>query len=422
MSHLDPRLKVSSVDCVSVDLPYKPLPAIYMASHWGVNFRRRRHVCRLTLSNGVVGFGEGGVSHSTLSEVIRRSTADLLWDDSVGAGLQMALFDAVGKTREVPVHRLLGERCRDRMRVAWTSFPMPPDAWKAECQEAVQLGYNYFRGKAWPWFDLREQYKAALSAAEDISFGFDFNSWLLTRDRARDYLQSLEATGNVYMFEEPLPTGDISGNRHLRTSISAPLVLHWEQGAIETASEEETCDALVVGGGAKEILTAGKTLAAASRPFFLEVVGSGLTTAYCAHFASVLSHATLPAVNLSHVFATDLIEPGCVVENGYVKVPEGPGLGVSINEESLERYRIEPGQHGTSNGDGKLFALRWSSSSVSYYAKIRQCKRDLLLGEIPGFAPGVPMEEIPDDGTPEWARLQARAAEHPVHDGKVPAP
>ena len=36
--------------------------------------------------------------------------ADLLWDDSLGAGLQQALFDVVGKALGVPVHRLMGFR------------------------------------------------------------------------------------------------------------------------------------------------------------------------------------------------------------------------------------------------------------------------------------------------------------------------
>ena len=47
------------------------------------------------------------------------SAAELLWEDGLGAGLQMALFDLVGRIAEVPVHRLLGARVRDATPISW---------------------------------------------------------------------------------------------------------------------------------------------------------------------------------------------------------------------------------------------------------------------------------------------------------------
>ena len=71
-----------------------------------------------TDSAGIVGWGEtiqnytwGRVKDE--ERVIGKAPAETMWDDSLGAGLQMALFDAAGKLAGVPVYRLLGPKCRD---------------------------------------------------------------------------------------------------------------------------------------------------------------------------------------------------------------------------------------------------------------------------------------------------------------------
>jgi L-alanine-DL-glutamate epimerase-like enolase superfamily enzyme len=60
-----------------------------------------------------------------------------MWDDSLGNGLQQALFDAVGKANDVPIHRLMGDKYRDRAFVSWWAIDMPADDWITECHEAV---------------------------------------------------------------------------------------------------------------------------------------------------------------------------------------------------------------------------------------------------------------------------------------------
>ena len=51
--------------------------------------------------------------------MIGQSPAEHMNDDSLGAGLQMALFDVVGKILEVPVYRLLSNPCRDAVPISW---------------------------------------------------------------------------------------------------------------------------------------------------------------------------------------------------------------------------------------------------------------------------------------------------------------
>ncbi len=80
--------------------------------HW-----RWAELVKVTLSGGVQGVGEGllyyswGVtSDKNVKYAIGRNAAELMWNDDLGAALQMALFDAVGKAGDVPAHRLLGNQ------------------------------------------------------------------------------------------------------------------------------------------------------------------------------------------------------------------------------------------------------------------------------------------------------------------------
>ena len=70
-------------------------------------------IIRVTTDDGSVGYGEtlphytwGTVSDEALARVRGCNPAELLGDESLGAGLQMAIYDVVGKALEVPVHRL----------------------------------------------------------------------------------------------------------------------------------------------------------------------------------------------------------------------------------------------------------------------------------------------------------------------------
>ena len=68
---------------------------------------------RVTLASGAMGVGEtlenytwGKIGDEGAQQHVGRNAWDLIWDDELGAGLQMALFDAVGKSAGVPIHRL----------------------------------------------------------------------------------------------------------------------------------------------------------------------------------------------------------------------------------------------------------------------------------------------------------------------------
>ena len=89
--------------------------------HW-----RYIELCEVALKSGHTGIGEtmlyytwGVPSDDDVARVVGKNAVEMMWDDSLGAGLQMALFDAVGRTAGVPVHALLGRKVHSTTPLSW---------------------------------------------------------------------------------------------------------------------------------------------------------------------------------------------------------------------------------------------------------------------------------------------------------------
>ena len=94
-------MKVASVEFIHLDVPFTPHTNQYMQywlPHWRIS-----QVCKITLDNGITGWGEtipnytwAKVPPQVEEQVVGQNPAEILWRDDLGAGVQMALFDAVG--------------------------------------------------------------------------------------------------------------------------------------------------------------------------------------------------------------------------------------------------------------------------------------------------------------------------------------
>ena len=145
------------------------------------------------------------------------NAADLMWDDSLGAGLQMALFDAVARTLEVPVHRLLGRQMHEKTPLSWWNIDTSAADMASECRTAYEQGYMSYKTKGRPWFDIYEQLEQSSEVVpEAFKIDMDFNSTLLTADKGMKIIKDLEAYPQVDIYESPIPQSDVEGNRRIR--------------------------------------------------------------------------------------------------------------------------------------------------------------------------------------------------------------
>jgi hypothetical protein len=177
--------------------------------------------------------------------------------------------------------------------------------------------------------------------------------------------------------------------------------MHVGNPPLMTALKEDVCDGFVVSGGASQVLHEASIIAEANKVFWMQLVGTGITAVWALHLAAVSSHARWPAVNCHNLYENMLLAEPLRVDGGLAAIPQGPGLGVDIDWDAVERFRIEPIAKPYPYPN-LLIEVSWPSGSVDDYAHGLQYWDDFMNGRRPVFSPGVDMKVIPDDGSDQW--------------------
>ncbi|MBM3261885.1 MAG: enolase [candidate division Zixibacteria bacterium] len=422
-------MKVTGVERIVVDVPFTDRQIritereVY---NWAI-----LELCKVTTDAGITGWGEtvihytwARVTDAAVERVVGKSPADMMNDDSLGAGLQMALFDVVGKALGVPCYKLMGHKVRDWVPISWWSIDASPEDWAEEAKDAVALGYTSFKIKQRPWWDIFAQVEAMAAVTPSyFKLDLDANATMQNAAAAMPIMRRLEQFPNVAMFESPIPQSDILGNRQLRQVICRPIAMHFGSPPYLTAVREEVCDGFVVCAGKTAVIRQGTLSAEANMPFWLQLVGNGLTTTWAGHLGAVLSHATWPAITCVNLYSHQLLTKPIEVVGGYHRVPEAPGLGVVVDEAAVERYRIPDTKIQELNKEGKLYdrpqprivcSTVYPDGSRIHLAPMHQGYGYFSQGHGPAHVDGVRLEPYHDDGTQEWADLFERAKQHPV--------
>lgn len=398
---------VTKVEKILLNVPFHPRCAQTMEVYgpgWSIS-----ELCLVKTAGGVTGAGETMINytwgHSTEEQcrkAIGRNLFELLWDDSLGAGLQMALFDAAGKLLEVPCHCLMAPLHRQACPVSWWAQSMKPEEWAAEARQAEQHGYTTMKVKARPWHDIDRQLEAVGKAVSPhFKLDADFNELLLGVDVAAPLLCRLEERhAHLAIVESPIPQSDVAGNALLRRKIRSPIAMHFGVPPVMIAIRQEVCDGFVISGGARQVMGEGILAEKAQLPFWLQLVGTGLTTLFSAHLGAVLAQARWPAIPCTNIYSSPLIKD-FKVEGGHIEVPQAPGLGVELDWEAIERFRVEPGFKKPAVR--QIHTIRWPDGRQSRYAS-GQYRTAFLAGKLSGFLPGISLDCRLDDGSAEFAR------------------
>jgi L-alanine-DL-glutamate epimerase-like enolase superfamily enzyme len=271
-------------------------------------------------------------------------------------GVDLALWDLRGKIEGKPVHELLGGAKRDRLPAYGTIYPMARTEEEVRDQVAAGQALNLrnFKFAADPWWldDIAltgRLLKAARAQAGDQAH--------LIIDAALSYRTAKEGLRlfpafkevGIWFLEAPLPLDDVEG--HLEMSRHGLVTGVGDLGLTHVREFVEMMDH----GGAS-----------ICQPDISQVGGfTGILQVAAAAYARgkrVITHGYKTnieiAANLHFLAAQPNVEPlefslsnsplrwhttrehFPVEEDGCVRVPQGPGLGVTLNEETIERYRF----------------------------------------------------------------------------------
>ena len=385
----------------------------------GIHTWSELEITRVETDAGIVGWGETIQNYTwgrvqAQERVIGKTPFESMWDDSLGAGLQMALFDVAGKVAGVPVYRLLGAKHRDWCPISFWDHDMSPEKYEIEAKTAAALGYNCIKIKTRPWFDVRETVRRISEATPDyFRIDADWNGFLNNASTAVPVLRELEETfPKIKIYEGPIPGNDAAGNRFLRTQIKTAIAHHYGGVGVRDGLEMGgVCDGWVVGGGVSSIVRQASTAAEVNMPFFLQMVGAGPTTALSLHLSAVLKQAQWPTITCHELYEHHLMVERIPVVGGHARVPETPGLGIELDENALEKYRVDEADHALPR---RMIQTTRPGGVTIYFANTSQMWTFYHGGNSPVDEWGCHTELLDDDGSADFNDLYVRAEVSPV--------
>jgi D-galactarolactone cycloisomerase len=278
------------------------------------------------------------------------------------SAVDIALWDIAGKHYGVPVYQLLGGAFRTRVEAYATGFYRISDGDESSrlAEEALahcEAGFRCMKVKLGFGLESDRKAMAAVGAAltgRNATLMVDTNHAYGVADAIR--LGRDLAQYRLRWYEEPVAPEHIAGYRELRNSCSMPIAGGENEHSAYGFRDLFAAGALDVAQpdiGSTGGFTACRHIVALAQAHGVKVNphvwGSAIAQAASLQLLAALpvtDHSVFPEEPIfeydrsSHPFRMDLITQPILQRNGFVEIPGGPGLGVEIVREVVERYRV----------------------------------------------------------------------------------
>ncbi len=263
------------------------------------------------------------------------------------SGVDTALWDILGKVRNEPIYKLLGGACREKVPVYATAlYPEAPAMVVGKALDFARQGFPAMKIKV--GFDLAKDIEIVRAVRAEL--GKDYT--LMTDANMGYKLEaSLEAARafeecGIYWFEEPLFIEAVEDHASLKAGSRVPIALGENlhtRFAFEAFIARRAVDILqpdvARAGGISEIKRIAAMAEKHRLPISFHTYGDAVALASSLHLAVALENSIVMELDCSeNPFRTDLLKGPLKVENGFMTPPQGPGLGIDLNREVLERY------------------------------------------------------------------------------------
>jgi muconate cycloisomerase len=261
------------------------------------------------------------------------------------AAVDIALHDLMGQIAGVPVHALLGGRVREHVELTYALSIAAPEAMADAAREASFCSCFKVKVAGDPAADAA-RVAAIAAAAPNATLWLDANQ-SYSPALVGPLLDAIRDVPRVFCLEQPVKSVDWFGMQRVRRSSRLPLAI--DEGAFSSfdlarVARLEAADLVVLkvckSGGLREC---GKS-ATVAEANGIGLLGSGLTEsgvglAASVHFFSTLDTLLPPELN-GPEFLADLLVDGLEIDGARVRVPDGPGLGVRVNEAAIRASEI----------------------------------------------------------------------------------
>jgi L-alanine-DL-glutamate epimerase-like enolase superfamily enzyme len=298
-------------------------------------------------------------------------------------GIESALWDVAGKILNVPIYVLLGAKYRDKVMAYFDTDPpqtSDPSPWRDEALKVVAMGYKSIkfdlgwerRGQAFvgkPYHYRRDMWNRSVSNEEmnqwvrilevirkavgdNIDLAVDCHSEYNTRDGLR-FAQSVESLKLLFL-EDPVAAGNPEAMARITAATKTPILtgenFYGRQGFLPYIVQQ-ACDIIQPDpqktGGLLETKRIGDLADLYSIPMCFHNLGSPIGTLGSAHVAvatrSFLQLESRQRREADYRWWSSLVgREGSLYKDGCLTLPDGPGLGVELDEEVCKAH-LMPG-------------------------------------------------------------------------------
>jgi len=366
-------MKISNVKTIRLRAAIPAEGQVYSRS--GVRNTRSTTLVQVETDEGITGIGSCSGNGELIEVIVGKvlkplligmapTDIDAIWDKAyirgghkefgtrgIGvvalSGVDMALWDILGKVRGVPLYQLLGGKCRDKVPVYATAlYPEEPSNVARRARGFAEQGFYGVKIKV--GFDLDQDIRIVRAVRREL--GKDF---MVMTDANQGYtlevaLKAADAFADcdVFWLEEPLFVEDIEGHAMLRDGSKIPIAvgenLHtcyaFENFMVRSAVDFVQPD-VARAGGISEIKKIAATAAKHGVPISFHTWGDGVALAASVHLSAALQECIVMELDYTYnPLREELLREPLKVAGGCLIPSEKPGLGVELNVEALKRF------------------------------------------------------------------------------------
>lgn len=371
--------EIVTIETIPVSLPLRPDSEPGGVAPYIGNAERltetKRLIVRLELACGVTGWGEmwpeAAYGTRATDTILREEIAPQIigmeaWETEsvtelfereyvdarafVGA-IEMAMWDAYGTYLDVPLYELLGGKTTDYVPFAYLVGIFDEDRSRMHVRRAIDRGFDVLKVKgSADWKNDVRRLKAMHDEADGrLDFRLDPNQGWSPEDAVRA-LATLEDNG-IYLqyIEQPIRVDTPETLVTLRNRVRTPIAINedtYRPRSLSKLCQRGAIDAAVVDLVPSGGITALRRLAGVAMEFDVSLAHHnafdlGIKTAAITHVVASTPGFTAASDTVYDGIADDIIENPLSVTDGTISIPDGAGLGVSVDETKLSKYRID---------------------------------------------------------------------------------
>lgn len=262
-------------------------------------------------------------------------------------GIDIALWDLVGKISGLPLYKLFGGAFRKQIAYYWYVPNKDPQLMAEYARRGVEQGFETVYVKLGTGFDRDVEVVSTLRQAIGPKPRLRVDANEAWSDGSATEIMRRLAQYDIEFFEQPLFFYDHDGATHLRRTLGLPVAANqsaWDEASILEIAKKGAADVVLTDqhqlGSLSRFRRAAWLLATAGIPIAKHSFGDlGISTAAAVHV--IASCPNFSKANQTHltILTDDIIEGGLMTFNaGCLRLPEEPGLGVKLDCQRLQQY------------------------------------------------------------------------------------